>query len=234
MPASSLVLGGLDGIRQRLRNPRPDQRAAALSDALEYGPRGLNLVLRALQDRSEEVRQTAYDLLKERNDPKVVQAIEWYVATDQRFRPLEQALLAGRWREADQETLALLCRATGVAVGSPIRVERLDDIPCIDLRLIDRLWVKASQGRFGFSVQRSIWQWYTRLLAQKNDVWSAFSDRVGWRVNNLFVQNHWKKYPEITFSLHAPRGHLPFMGDKFGIFTVEAITNRLEQCQIER
>ena len=61
----------------------------------------------------------------------------------------------------------------------------------------------------------------------------GFADRVGWRVNNLVTQNHWKRYSEITFSLNAPAGHLPFMGDTFGIFTIEAIAKRLGQCAAE-
>ncbi|CCQ59603.1 GUN4 domain-containing protein, partial [Crocosphaera watsonii] len=32
-----------------------------------------------------------------------------------------------------------------------------DNFPCEDLRIIDQLWVKYSNGQFGFSVQKQIY-----------------------------------------------------------------------------
>ena len=37
-------------------------------------------------------------------------------------------------------------------------VNSIDNFPCEDLRTIDQLWVKYSDGRFGFSVQKRIYQ----------------------------------------------------------------------------
>ncbi|MBD0390530.1 MAG: GUN4 domain-containing protein [Nostoc sp. C3-bin3] len=34
--------------------------------------------------------------------------------------------------------------------------------------------------------------------------WIKVSDRVGWCVNN-----NWKEYSELTFSIHAPEGAFP-------------------------
>jgi len=39
-----------------------------------------------------------------------------------------------------------------------LRTEDIDNFPCEDLRTIDQLWVKYSNGRFGFSVQKRIYQ----------------------------------------------------------------------------
>ncbi|NJR67007.1 MAG: transcriptional regulator, partial [Leptolyngbyaceae cyanobacterium CRU_2_3] len=36
-------------------------------------------------------------------------------------------------------------------------LEDIREFPCEDLRVIDRLWVQYSNGRFGFSVQKRIW-----------------------------------------------------------------------------
>ena len=36
-------------------------------------------------------------------------------------------------------------------------LEDLRQFPCADLRVIDQLWVRYSNGRFGFSVQKQIW-----------------------------------------------------------------------------
>jgi hypothetical protein len=78
-------------------------------------------------------------------------------------------------------------------------------IRCSDLRTIDRLWVKYSDGRFGFSVQKRIWE----SVGGKPDTneltpYDKFGDRVGWRKNL-----EWIDYANVSFSLNAPEGHLP-------------------------
>lgn len=229
-PTGAIILGGFDGIRRRLTSSHAAERAAALPEALQYGQRGLNLVMRALGDRAPEVQQAAYTLLHDRTEPKVIRAVdEFYVRAY--YDRIHRLLAEQQWQMADQETRVAMLERYGLDVDEPLHANQLRDFPCTDLRILDQLWVKYSRGRFGFSVQKAIWQKYDRLYWNKAEVWRLFADRVGWRTHNLFVDNHWKRYREITFSLSAPTGHLPFLGDKFGIFTVEAIGNRLADCQ---
>ncbi len=230
IPTGAVILGGWDGVRRRLASSRPEERLAALPEALQYGQRGLNLVMRALGDRAPEVQQSAYALLQNRTEPKVMRAVDQFYASA--YYDRVQRLLAGQqWQRADQETRVVMLERYGLDVDEPLQAKQLQGFPCTDLRILDQLWLKYSQGRFGFSVQKAIWQKYDRLYWNKSEVWRTFADRVGWRTHNLFVDNHWKRYSEITFSLSAPVGHLPFLGDKFGIFTVEAIAKRLAECQ---
>jgi GUN4-like len=230
IPTGAVILGGLDGVRRRLTSSLPEQRVAALTEALQYGQRGLNLVIRALGDRAPDVQQAAYALLQGRTEPKVVRAVEQFYA--RAYYDRLQRLLAGQqWQMADQETRVVMLERYGLGVNDPLTAHQLKGFPCTDLRIIDQLWMQYSQGRFGFSVQSAIWQKYDRRYWNKSEVWRLFADRVGWRTHNLFVDNHWKRHRELTFSLGAPSGHLPFLGDKFGIFTVEAIVTRLADCQ---
>jgi len=83
-----------------------------------------------------------------------------------------------------------------------LKKEHIKEFPCQDLRTIDALWTKYSQGHFGFSVQKHIWlelggeiDKYTECL---------LGDRVGWR-----IKQEWLKYSDLNFSLNAPQGHLP-------------------------
>ncbi|MBP0016279.1 MAG: GUN4 domain-containing protein [Cyanobacteria bacterium SBLK] len=39
-----------------------------------------------------------------------------------------------------------------------LNVQSIDNFPCEDLREIDQLWIHYSKGRFGFSVQKRIYQ----------------------------------------------------------------------------
>ncbi len=231
LPTSAVILGGLEGVRRRLVSPTTEQRSQALTEALQHGQRGLNLVIRALNDKSEQVRETAYSLLQDRPEPKVMRALEQF-QTRTHYSYLQSLLAGHKWQMADQETRIAMLKLYRLSVTSPLRADQIEEFPCIHLRTIDQLWMQHSRGRFGFSVQRAIWQKYYDVYWDKAEVWRMFANRVGWRVDNLFVSNHWKRYSEITFSLSAPAGHLPFLGDQFGIFTVEAFVNRLASCQL--
>ena len=64
-PIGGVVLGGLEGVKHRLSSAAVETRIAALSECLNYGEAGLDLVARALQDKSKRVRREAYSLLRD-------------------------------------------------------------------------------------------------------------------------------------------------------------------------
>lgn len=220
----------ISSAKRRFASDRLPLRLAALEDVIHHGHEGLNFVIHALRDPSDEVQQTAYRLLKDRPERRVRKALELFSSTGVNYMHLRALLITRKWQQADQETLRLMIRACGFE-GNTFQPAQIQAIPCEDLLIIDRLWTRHSNGRFGFSVQRSLWNDFYNLYWSKSDTWSAFGDRVGWRVNHFLNPNHWKRYDELSFHLRAPVGHLPFLGDKFGIFTVEAIANQLTACQ---
>jgi hypothetical protein len=77
-PVESVVLGGLEGVKHRLKSPVVESRVAAVSEALKYGEAGLDLVIAALSDESKRVRRSAYRLLRLRIESKVQQALREY------------------------------------------------------------------------------------------------------------------------------------------------------------
>ncbi len=77
VPAGSVVLGGLDGIKRRFASDRPDQRIAALREA-DRGSVGLDLLIQGLQDSSLAVQKVAYLLLQNRGDLKAKKALDDY------------------------------------------------------------------------------------------------------------------------------------------------------------
>jgi hypothetical protein len=216
--------------KRQLASESDEQRAAALSDVLNYGHEGLNLVIHALRHSSDQVQSVAYNLLKDRTEPRVRKALELFSSTGVNYHYLRNLLISHKWQLADQETARLMAKACGPGRFTELKPSQIDDIPCEDLQIIDRLWMRHSKGKFGFTVQRSLWQQLDNLYWNKSDVWSTFGDRVGWRINHLLNPNHWKRYDELTFDRSAPVGHLPFLGDLFGIFTVETLVKRLDGC----
>ena len=120
------------------------------------------------------------------------------------YTKLRDLLATGEWQEADEETAKKMLEAAGRTKDRWLRIEDMDRFPCEDLRTIDQLWVKYSNGRFGFSVQKRIYESLGGTREYDEKIWEAFGDRVGWRVNN-----RWLYYTEIKFSTLAPEGNLP-------------------------
>jgi hypothetical protein len=122
------------------------------------------------------------------------------------FQKLESLLQAGKWRDADLETWELMKKLTKREQEGWLRVEDVKNFPRQELRKMDQLWVKYSNGKFGFSVQKQIWLDLGGKLDGKPDydTYVKLGDRVGWRKNDT-----WLSYDSYTFSTNALRGHLP-------------------------
>jgi hypothetical protein len=116
------------------------------------------------------------------------------------YSRLRDLLQNKRWREADEETLAVMLRATGREKLGWLDKAAIEQFPCTDLTTIDQLWTTHSNGQFGFSVQHQI---YASL---PNRDAATFGDRVGWwqPKMKMFVY-----YNQLTFSPQAKPGHLP-------------------------
>jgi hypothetical protein len=120
------------------------------------------------------------------------------------YRKLEDLLKQQQWGEADQETMKVMLQVANRTKERCLRIEDIDNFPCEDLRTIDQLWVKYSNGRFGFSVQAKIYRDLGGTRQYDEKIWKDFGDRVGWRVNNSWISNK-----DVTFDLKAPEGYLP-------------------------
>ncbi|WP_258004420.1 GUN4 domain-containing protein [Cylindrospermopsis raciborskii] len=131
---------------------------------------------------------------------------------------LEALLKAKNFKEADLETDRVMLAVANRQSEGWLRIEDAENFPCKELRTIDNLWLKYSQGKFGISVQQEI---YKNLGGTKQfdyDVWISFGRMVGWfnqrREDGWFNQtgSSWLDYSDINFSLSAPTGHLPTLG----------------------
>ena len=120
------------------------------------------------------------------------------------YQKLEQFLEAGKWKEGDEETFRIMLAVTKREKEGWLNETSIDNFPCDDLHTIDDLWIKYSNGRFGFSVQKQIYQGLGGTRKYNDEIWAAFGDRVGWRTGN-----EWLYYEDLTFNTSAPQGHLP-------------------------
>lgn len=122
------------------------------------------------------------------------------------YKPLRDMLKAGQWQEADQETWRVMCAVMERSEEGWLTVEDIQQFPCTDLKTIDQLWVKYSNGRFGFSVQKQIYgETGNPLDGQYHEKeFAKFGERVGWR-----KKGKWLSYSDITFSTSTSKAHLP-------------------------
>lgn len=121
------------------------------------------------------------------------------------YTKLRDLLKQQKWEEANGETSERMLPFANRSKAKEIflRVEDIDNIPCEDLRTIDRLWVHYSSGQFGFSVQAKIYRGLGGTREYNERVWNAFVDKVGWGGKNTW---------DGTYDLKAPQGHLPKSG----------------------
>ncbi|MEO1146850.1 MAG: GUN4 domain-containing protein [Cyanobacteria bacterium J06638_22] len=175
----------------RVKNPAP-----LLQGLVDRG--AANLSYRCLQETTRRV------------DPDLVATIEPLATQvkDLRYAQLESYLKNGQWEEADEETYRLMITTVGKEEGQWFEAEELLNFPCEELLAIDGLWVKYSNGQFGFSVQKDIY------LSEEvggvanglyyKDTWEKFCHKVDWSVRGRYVF--------VRFDTHGPKGHLPVAG----------------------
>ncbi len=120
------------------------------------------------------------------------------------YTRLRDLLKAKKWQEADRETWVVMIRVAGQTARGYLLSEDIEKFPCTDLSTINHLWAHYSEDRFGFIMQKQIFDSVNRDL-------NAFGERIGWRgeaglLGGLFA---WKSYDQLTFSQNARKGHLP-------------------------
>lgn len=123
------------------------------------------------------------------------------------YSVLEEYLSNHQWQEADDETYRLMIATVGKRFGRWFD-ENMTNFPPNVLKTIDSLWVRHSDGKFGFSVQKSM---YLECGGAPNgtydeEVWNRFCLATGWK--------RYSQYVDTIFDSAAPRGHLPVGGGK--------------------
>ncbi|PKA55934.1 Tetrapyrrole-binding protein, chloroplastic [Apostasia shenzhenica] len=130
-------------------------------------------------------------------------------AVPQTFTALSDHLSAADFRQADETTRRLLILLAGEAAQKRgyIFFSEIQFIAAGDLQAIDELWRRHSGGRFGYGVQRRIWE------EERRD-FTRFFVRVGWmrRLETETEQYMYRSFPgEFDWEMESgsPEGHLP-------------------------
>ena len=124
------------------------------------------------------------------------------------YRRLRDLLAAGKWKQADKKTVHAMLAVAGREEKGFLRKKDIDNFPCEDLQTIDRLWVKSSNGKFGFSVQKQIYKNLGGTDKFEGETWRKFGDTVGWR-----REGEWKSHEKLQWykATTLPKGYLPVL-----------------------
>lgn len=119
------------------------------------------------------------------------------------YTPLEEAMKAGNWREADDWTRDIIIKLAGedAEIREYIYFTEVKNIPEADLKTIDDLWVTYSNGNFGYSVQAKIWK-------REKEMWGKFFKKLDWTTGENNAYRSWKN-DEYIYKADAAKGHLP-------------------------
>ncbi|KAL6875696.1 hypothetical protein ACP4OV_013209 [Aristida adscensionis] len=122
---------------------------------------------------------------------------------------LGHQLAAGDYRQADDTTRALLIELAGESARRRgyVFFSEVQFISAEDLRAIDELWREHSNGKFGYSVQRRLWEKSRRDFTR-------FFIKIGWmkKLDTEIEQYNYRAFPdEFIWEMKddTPEGHLP-------------------------
>ncbi len=230
-----MISDRLETLLNRLISPAISQRYKSAEEALkaiQSFETPVNLAVKPvipIKKTSQKVPQThpktpnLLDRIKENlgyqqlNDP-----LKSAVGVD--YTQLQSLLAQKHWKQADQETWVVLCAALKKSKKSYLHAKDLENLPCEDLKTINHLWVKYSNGRFGFSIQNQIYQ-------QTERDYGEFCHQVGWLTYNPHDPDY-----GIEYKISAPIGHLPtrnwIIATGKWWQNLEVLAEKLETCGI--
>lgn len=138
---------------------------------------------------------------------------------------LEKFLEEKKWREADRETNNLILKAANRKEQGHLDANSITQLSCEYLQIIDRLWIKFSHNRFGFSVQNQIYRKVGGTENFEQITWAKFADLVGWTRSG--------KWLDQVYSLDAPLGHLPFLQSRQNPKDDVIFFSRIAACNLD-
>jgi hypothetical protein len=132
------------------------------------------------------------------------------------YTKLRDFLKAGEWRQAEDEHRALLIKLAGPDAEKRgwVYFTEVKTISVADMQTLDNLWKAASNGKFGFSVQKEVFNQCARR-------WPKFFKQIDWTQGE---NNVYRKWPgEFDYSMDAVKGHLPLTNALRGTQLFQAI-----------
>ncbi len=149
-----------------------------------------------------------------------------------RYQQLDSYLKAQNFKDANQETERVMLEVFGKKENQLLNIDEIQSFPCEDLKTIDELWQKYSNGKFGFSVQKQIWIDLGGVSGEFDyEVYKKFAMEVRWYMDNCWVSSE-----KLEFSTRGAFGHLPRNMSRvdYGLYDtrLRSLFSRIEMCRM--
>ncbi len=209
-------IGGSEKVQQQLISQLADLGEVGLEVLMEFLLKRRDNQINWLDGKVYQVLYNSASLkaieFLQTNFPKGLVPLKSDTATD--YRELQTLLVKQDFEAADRLTVQKMCEVAGdMALQRKwLYFTDIENFPVTDLQTINNLWLIYSEGKFGFSVQKDIW-----LGCGKN--WDNLWTKIGWKSGN-----NWTRYPgSFTWSLEAPKGHLPLSNQLRGVRVISSL-----------
>lgn len=152
-----------------------------------------------------------------------------------RYGKLRTMLQKGDYRSADEETTRIMLEVAQEERDS-LTPNDVSKYPCNSLQVIDEIWQKYSDNKFGFSVQLQIYFEVggniDTIRAQDFEILQKFASQVGWL--NEKKESQFENYDNWDFSLSASNGCFPahWWKSPYGLKMVTFFFARLISCNL--
>jgi len=142
------------------------------------------------------------------------------------YRRLRALLRAKQWKAADQETRNVMSKAAQQEERGYLDIPSIEQFPCWDLQTIDQLWVTASDGRFGLSIQKEMYVECGGILDGEyhDKAWNELCKKNGWKEDGSYVR--------IKYDITSPKAHLPWCSRKKSDDWDEILFFRMQACKV--
>ncbi|MDJ0902648.1 MAG: GUN4 domain-containing protein [Xenococcus sp. MO_188.B8] len=161
----------------------------------KFIPKLTDKIEAASQQEKQELEKSQKQIEQPTFSPKTTVTVTEKKVVD--YTKLQELLEQQKWKEADEETAMIMRQMAGIKGDKSLQVEDVKKISAEDLRKIDKLWLKHSNGKFGFSIQKKIYEVLEKPM-------NSFSEHIGWKTSG-----HLLPINRLTFDIQAPEGHLP-------------------------
>ncbi|MDX1977764.1 MAG: serine/threonine-protein kinase [Pseudanabaenaceae cyanobacterium bins.68] len=158
------------------------------------------------QNAAEAMRDLELGLI--RQQAKADDGYMYEIPSKLDFSGLEQMLNQQEYKSADLETWNLICAALNKPKRSRLSESDIAIMPCNELLNLDRVWLRSTGGKFGFSVKCEIYE------AEGSD-YKSFCDRIGYRFKRG-ERMVWLDSTKVDYTDNAPKGHLPWVAGFYG------------------
>lgn len=154
----------------------------------------------------ESIYRSLIELISKNNTESELRKKVESLLTQNLYAQLEYSLKAKNWQAADEQTYKLMLNIAKREEQRYLDYDNIDNFSCPDLHKIDKLWVINSEKRFGFSVQKEIWD-------NNSHDYISFAKAIGW-YDDKIAGGDFVSYDELLRRIKdnpdTYRGSLPY------------------------